>query len=242
MVTEFLAELHDRGLQTNTVAGYRTAIGATHRGFEDGSNVSNNPLVHKVIQGAFTLRPPPQRLVPPWSLTLVLRSLAKAPYEPLGQASLKNLTLKCAFLLTLASARRSSQITALSIEPDNLVWTKTGVKLSTKLGFLAKNQRINFTPEPISLHSIKHFSAVEEDKMWCPVRTLKFYIHRTKDIRKNCKQLFIKTIEPHDGVQASTLAGWIVSTIKAAYPDNLAPGLASKPHAHDVRGVSASWA
>ena len=33
-----------------------------------------------------------------------------------------------------------------------------------------------------------------------------------------------------------------MSTIKAAYPDNLAPGLVSKPHGHDLRGVSASWA
>ena len=240
VVADFLAHLHDSGLQTNTVAGYRSAIGSIHQGFPDGSSVSDNPLIHRVIKGLFHLRPPPQRLVPSWSLTAVLRALARAPFEPLAKAPLKWVTYKCAFLLSLASARRSSQIAALSIEPDFLVWTHNGVKLSTKLGFLAKNQRVNFTPEPISLQSIKAYSDTAEDKLWCPVRALKYYVERTKSLRGGCKQLFVKTVAPHDGVTSSTLAGWIVDTIKAAYPVGQAPGL--DPKAHDVRGVSASWA
>ena len=239
-VADFLTGLHDQGLQTNTIAGYRSAIGSVHTGFADGTSVSNNPLIHRLVRGLFHMRPPPQRLVPSWSLTAVLRALAKAPYEPIGKAPLKWLSYKCAFLLTLASARRSSQITALSVESDCLVWTQNGVKLATKLVFLAKNQRLNFTPEPISLRAMESFSDTPEDKLWCPVRALKFYVDRTKTIRKGCNQLFVKIVEPHNGISTLTLAGWIVNTIKAAYPVGQAPGI--DPKAHDLRGISASWA
>ena len=239
IVAEYLTCLFHKGFQTNTIAGYRSAIGSIHKGFEDGSTVSNNTTLHSVVKGAFTLRPPVQRLVPQWSLTLVLRRLAEAPYEPLGRASLKCITLKCGFLLALATGRRSSQITALSVHPDHLVWTKQGVRMTPHLGFLAKNQRLNFTPEPISLQEMKYHSDTREDKLWCPVRALKFYIDKTKAIR-NSDQLFIKIVNPHDGVKTVTFASWIVQTIKAAYGPNQAPGVQAR--AHDVRGVSASWA
>ena len=33
-----------------------------------------------------------------------------------------------------------------------------------------------------------------------------------------------------------------MAVIKQAYPQGQAPGLEASPHAHDVRGISASWA
>jgi len=45
---------------------------------------------------------------------------------------------------------------------------------------------------------------------------------------------------PHNGIASATLAGWLVQTIKAAYPEHGAPGV--DPKAHDLRGVSATWA
>jgi hypothetical protein len=240
-VADFLSDLHKLGRQSNTIAGYRTAVGTLHKGFEDGSFVSNNPVLHRIVQGAFTLRPPPQRLVPAWSLTLVLRALAAAPYEPLGKASLQDLTFKTAFLIALAAPRRSSETTALSIHEDHLVWTRMGVRLTTKVGFIAKNQRRNFTPTPIELTEMSKLSDTAEDKVWCPVRALKYYIHATKSIRKD-DQLFVKTIKPHNAIKPTTLAGWLVKTIMASYPPGTCPGVHGKPRAHDVRGVATSWA
>jgi hypothetical protein len=231
-------QLHEEGLQSNTLAGYRTAIGSIHTGFEDGSIIANNQTIHRVIRGSFTLRPPPKRLVPQWSLILVLNHLAGAPYEPLHKASLMDTTMKCAFLMALTAGRRSSQVTALSTNPNHMVWTRSGVKLTTALGFLAKNETRDYTVKPISLVEMKKLSDTTEDKVWCPVRTLKYYLDKTKSLR-HTEQLFIKTIEPHDGVKPSTFAAWVVKTIKAAYPPGTAPG---SVRAHDVRGVSASWA
>ena len=47
-------------------------------------------------------------------------------------------------------------------------------------------------------------------------------------------------MDPHDGVKSTMFASWIVQTIKSAYKEGTAPGAVA--HAHDVRGVSASWA
>ena len=248
-MAEFLTILHNDGLQPNTIAGYRSAIGVIHSGFQDNSTVSNNPIIHRLIAGSFITRPPVSRLVPAWSLTLVLRKLAGPPFEPMQTASLKYLSLKCAFLLSFASARRVSQITALSIDKDHLVWLQDGVQLSTRAGFLAKNQRINFNPEPIVIRSMGSFSSREEDLVWCPVRALKMYMERTETLRGGCTQLFIKCIAPHNGIRPPTLASWIVETIKLSYPAETSPDTFMEgepnrpnPRAHDVRGVSASWA
>lgn len=108
----------------------------------------------------------------------------------------------------------------------------------TKLEFLAKNETMNYTPDPIRLLEMKIHSDTREDKIWCPVRALKYYVDRTKNLRGD-DQLFIQLRRPHIGVQPSTFAGWIVKTIRAAYGPGKTP---DGVHAHDVRGVSASWA
>ena len=53
----------------------------------------------------------------------------------------------------------------------------------------------------------------------------------------------------HNGIRPPTLASWIVETIRSAYPEGVTPDSEEQaksssgvPHAHDVRGVSASWA
>ena len=52
-----------------------------------------------------------------WDLSIVLEALSKPPYEPLREASLKHLTLKTVFLLTMASAGRRSAQQALVFDP-----------------------------------------------------------------------------------------------------------------------------
>ena len=57
---------------------------------------------------------PPHEVKPPqWDVARVLDSLRHAPYEPLNEASDRNLTLKTVFLLALASAKRVGELHAL---------------------------------------------------------------------------------------------------------------------------------
>ena len=83
------------------------------------------------------------------------------------------------------------------------------------------------------------FSSVSEDKLWCPIRSLKWYLDRTKGFRKH-EQLFLTCKEPYSPASKDTVSRWIVNAIKAAGQEALTGS--SIPHAHDTRGISASWA
>ncbi|XP_060082152.1 uncharacterized protein LOC132561440 [Ylistrum balloti] len=56
----------------------------------------------------------------------VLLRLTRSPFSPMGEASLKWLTLKTLFLLVVASAARASELHALSVEQDHIRWEQAG--------------------------------------------------------------------------------------------------------------------
>ena len=92
---------------------------------------------------SFELQYPVQRsLTPKWDLSWVLVCLQKAPYEPLHKASKIHVTLKTAFLLALATARRCSEIHALTMDSNHLRFNQSDGSISFMVqpGFLAKNQ------------------------------------------------------------------------------------------------------
>ena len=70
-------------------------------------------------------------------LELVLAALTKAPFEPIATCPLKYLIWKTAFLLAITSARRASEMHALSCKAPYLRFSNAGVKF-TRLGFLPK--------------------------------------------------------------------------------------------------------
>ena len=55
-----------------------------------------------------------------WDLAFVLSTLCKESYETLSKASLIHLTMKTSFLLTMATARRVSEVHALAIDEEHL--------------------------------------------------------------------------------------------------------------------------
>ena len=75
---------------------------------------SDDAILGAVVRGRDLSCPRPVRRIPAWDLFLVLASLRGPPYEPLREVPLKFLTLKTAFLVPLASGRRSSEVHALS--------------------------------------------------------------------------------------------------------------------------------
>ncbi len=123
------------------------------------------------------------------------------------------LTVKTVFLLAASTACRRSELHALSIEPGHLRWEPGGVQLIPHIGFLTKNQSPNFSTQDIFVPSLSSFSSIQEDKLWCPVRILKFYIDRTKGLHGNTTQLFITTVQPYHAASATTIVWWIVEAI-----------------------------
>ena len=162
-VADFLVFLFDKGLAISTIRVYRSAIASYHSGFQDGSSVSNSPVLSRLCRSFFLKRPPVKTLLPAWSLPRVLQRLSEAPFEPLHKASLHHLSIKSAFLVAIASGHRISTLHALSIDPGHLRWEPSGVRLTPRPGFLAKNQSSSSRPVEIFLPSIPSFSSVQED-------------------------------------------------------------------------------
>ena len=193
----------------------------------------------------FDERPPVRKLVPSWNLQDVLDLLTRDPYEPAGRASLLHLSIKTAFLLAAATARRSSEIHALTLEPGHMRWEPGGVRMTPTASFLTKNQGATFNPPDIFVPEIGSSSSIASDKLWCPVRALKFYLARTKPLRGDCKQLFITAVHPHGPASRDTIARWVVSAIKFAnsdWPSKRDTPVQGLVRAHDVRAVTTSWA
>ena len=136
------------------------------------------------------------RSIPPWDLALVLHALTKQPFEPLGKPSLKLLTFKTVFLLTLASGKRRSEIHAWTYSSLSYKENWSQVTLVPSTAFLAKNQLASDGPtaiKPVVIPALKHHldSSLTQDRSLCPVRALKYYLDRTKDLRKNKNLLFV---------------------------------------------------
>lgn len=241
-ILSFLQSLFDRGLAPSTIKVYAAAISARHARVE-GRTVGSHPLVARFLKGTLRLRPPRRSRVPTWDLSLVLQALCSAPFEPLSTADISWLSLKTAFLLTITSARRVSELHALSVSEDCLRWHPgdTGVTLWPNPSFLPKTLSTNFVNRPLSL------AAFTEDQdggsgLLCPVRALREYTSRTADFRRS-DALFLCHTGPRRGLALSKqrLSKWIVDAILYAYRhgNSLIP---QGVRAHSTRGMAASWA
>jgi len=83
---------------------------------------------------------------PQWDLPLVLEALVTEPFEPLELSSLKALSWKTALLLALTSARRVSELAALSVHPSCLLsrGDRSGATLRPNPSFVPKSRRSSF--------------------------------------------------------------------------------------------------
>ena len=230
--------MFDKNLSVNTIRLYRSAIASCHSGFEDGSSVSSSPFLSRLIRSFTLKRPRVRSLLPSWSLPAVLRALAKEPFEPMSQASLRCVTLKTVFLVAIASGHRVSTLKALSVDPGHIRFDPQGVRLIPRADFIAKNQTHKSPLVEIFLPSLSSFSSVSEDKVWCPVRALRWYLDKVKSLRTS-SSLFITYIEPFKSPSSASISRWIVECIRSAGPDAL---LTDRIRAHDTRSVSTSWA
>ena len=238
-VAEFLLSLFNDGLQANTIQGYRTAIAAIHRGFADGSCVSTNSSLASMIKGAFHERPPVKSLQPEWDLPLVLRFISR-DLSNMPKLSLIDLSRRTAFLMAVASGRRCSELHALSRSSKHLSFRRSYVCMLPRAGFLSKNQSLSFTPTPIKLPDLRVATGCPDDAPWCPVRSLKFYLARTRSLGQGSDHVFISSRPPFGPASRSTISRWVKSVILDAYRHN---GLHSPSfRSHSTRAVSTSWA
>ena len=247
-IAEFLLYLFkERNLKPSTIDGYRTAI-ADMIG-NDTLNISSDENLTRLLDSFHRDKPKGRRGVPSWNLSLVLHQLTKAPFEPLRKASLKHLTFKTVFLLALGSGKRRSEIHAWLFRNIRHQENWSQVSLYPSVSFLAKNQLARDGPAAVAPVVIPALAptldkSLSEDRSLCPVRALRYYLDKTKDLRQgkdlvlvSFKKGFQKDIVP------ATISSWIKQTVLLCYQlsDHKAQDL-HQVRAHDVRAFAASQA
>ena len=164
-VANFLAHLFKKGLSYSTLCGYRSAISAYHDGV-DGIRMGEHPKLVKLLKGVFNCSTPRKVTAPLWNLDKVLRSLRKAPFEPLTECTLQYLSYKVAFLLCICSASRCSDLARFAYKEPYLRWVNKdmGVRLTPK--FLKKQCR------PGHMLQTTFIPQFEANRLLDPVRAL----------------------------------------------------------------------
>ncbi len=230
-----------------TIRNYKSALVDKYPDLANEIRASD--ILKKLLQSFFTEKPNNSDYVNPWDLTIVLDALKKEPFEPLKDASLKYLTLKTVFLITLASGRRRSEVHAFAFR--DVKWNKNNSEaiLPVHVGFLAKNQKAKdgfLANKPIIIKSLSHGlsneQALSSDRLLCPIRALKFYLQRTSKLRMGKECLFISYQRNRESdIHTNTISGWLKQVISFAYSSSNRP-VPKGVKAHQLRSVSSSWA
>ena len=247
-VSNFFMYLYqDLNRRPSTIDGYRTAIVDTLG--PAGHHIAQSSYLHRLLSSFHRDHPKSSRNLPKWNLSVVLNDLTKAPFEPMKDTNLKHLTLKTAFLLALASVKRLSEIHAwVANKVSNLgQWEK--VALFPSSDFIAKNQLAREGSQSVSPVTIPALTIIvdrqfKEDRTLCPVRALRYYLDRTKDLRGSRSLLFISFNKGHTSdIRPATLSSWLKQTILLCYKqaDQQALDLV-QVKVHDIQAFAASKA
>jgi len=149
-IADFLVYLFLSGLQYRTIDGYRSMLSAVLPPVQN-IIVGQHPSVVRIIKGVFNSRPPKVKLLPEWSLELVLEALEKLPFEPMEKADLKFITLKTVFLVAITTFRRCSDLQSLRIDEGSMKVQNKGITF-VRHG-LAKQDRQNHFREKLFVPS-----------------------------------------------------------------------------------------
>jgi hypothetical protein len=246
---DYLQERIDNGIMVSSLRVYIAAIGLfQERGGAVAVRLGSNPLVTEWLKGAYNQNPPVRRVVPSWQLGLVLNALMEAPYEPMARASFEATAKKTLFLLAICSAARSSELTALDVREGQLVIRDGFAILKTNPDFLPKvPTEANINREIVLKSFYRNYDKTSEvqTKMHslCPVRALKYYLARSKSVRKEgVSQLFVTFATGRQGnaIARASTSRWLTDVIGKAYVHyGRTP---PKVKAHSTRAVSTSMA
>ena len=180
VVVVFLIHLRqDKGLSVSAVKGYCSALNSVLalKGLDLAASREITTLLCSFARSVnpVELRPPA------WDVSLVLRSLTGAPYEPLRTCEERFLAQKTLFLLALASAKRIGELHALSYRVSHTRdWGEVSFAFVT--GFVAKTQDpSSLAPrfEGFSVPALTNARKNRNGRLLCPVRAVKVYLDRS---------------------------------------------------------------
>ena len=168
-IADFLLYLR---LSYSSVVSYRSVLSAVFRFVLP--EVSSHPVLHDLLRSFRIERPLPSSRVPPWELLQVLSLLRGPPFEPLSSCSLRDLSRKVLFLVSLATARQVGELQAVSA---SVSFSGDDIFLSYLPEFRAKSESAS-NPLRWSFHvrSLRDFVGnLPDELLLCPVRALRIY-------------------------------------------------------------------
>ena len=210
--------------------------------FRTGNRIWSNPVLSELIRSFEKVQ---RSLTSKWDLSWVLICLQKAPYEPLHKASKLHVTIKKALRLALATAKRCSEVHALTMDSNHLRFSQSdgSVSLTVQTWFLAKNQLPPICPDPVVIPILARKCKQEHlDRLLCPIRAFTFHLKMTSSYHQNRTRLFLPIKGNHD-ISETSVWRWVAYTIKLAYRKLTRRDISFlKIKAQEVRVLSSFWA
>ena len=237
-IAEYLWHLFSMGRQPSTLKGHRSAIANVFKLTGAKWDPGTDYHITEMLSFCTNERPRSLSRLPKWDLPTVMSYLQSAKFEPLEEATLENLTLKTTFLLALGTAKRVSELHALSRRDGSIrKQTDGSMVLQCNPCFLAKTQLPDKRPQPVILRPLPQDGV----PALCPVRALSAYLERTKEMNHS-ERLLLRWSSKKDKIFPQTLSSWIRRVIREAYESVQKPLPLMTRWAHETRAISASYA
>ena len=236
-IADFLLWLHRvRKLSVSAIMGYRSMLSAVIR-FKL-PEISPSPVLQDLLR-SFQVEAPSRSIQPPaWDLNKVLVYLRSSTFEPLQSVSLRALSKKVLFLLSLATAKRVSELQALC---SIVSFSSEGAAVSYVPEFLAKTESaLRPLPRSFLVKSLTDFAAgLDEDLLLCPVRCLRVYLQRTSPGVNRPRRLFVSPRNPSRSISKNAISYFLREVIAEADASSVAGVV---PRSHSICGVATSAA
>lgn len=171
LMLEYLLELKSSGLAMSSIKVHLAAIFAFHQEM-GGTSAFVHSTTKCFLKSLLKVYPEVRQPMLAWDLNMGLKCLTSPPFEPLATCSFLHLPMKMAFLVTITSTRRVSEIGVLMADPPYSTFFKDKVMLCPHPKYLLKvtsafhmNQPIHLptfhpkphgTPTGAALHTLRH--------------------------------------------------------------------------------------
>ena len=233
-VADYLVWLwEDQGLSLSSVKAHRSMWSSVFR-FKLPA-LGKDRVLHDLLRSFAIERPRRPQAPPSWDLDAVLRHLMSLAFEPLESVSLRALTKKTLFLVSLATAKRVSEIQALS---KTVAAIGNYLMVSYLPHFLAKTERADAPVlRSFRVLSLREFAGdLEEGSLLCPVRALNIYLRRTSSVVVRAYSLFVSPRSPSRPISKNAVSYFLREVISEA--GAVRADVAAPLRAHSVQGVA----
>jgi len=228
-ICEFFADKLNEGKAANTIAGYRTAISEVHE-MIDGQTVGSHPVISRAILAVKKENPPPGRTDDIIDISSSLTHIIN-----LGDnetMSLRDLSMKTAFLIALVTASRPSDIFRMDLSTAVLSESSLSIDcVAPKEYNIALAHSTATSKKRVKKVFIGSYS---ENPLLCPFSALQSLLSRTSHFRTSSnrkKSIFLISRQPYTPATIDTIANWIKTIVQIS---------SSNSSARDVRATSAS--